>query len=99
MAPAGFKVRMIADAAKADTVLSEGPKLNKNKYDVVVPIFLPDEGGFTWLDQFLEKNPHFVELSDRKLVEWISKSGQLKAGGASARAWRNSNDKPDINSG
>jgi len=44
------------------------------------------------LDQFMADNPHFVELSDRKLVEWASRSGLPKP---KPNFQRTSNDKPD----
>ncbi len=36
---------------------------------------LPGQGVFDWTDRFLEQNPGYVELSDRKLLEWAQKSG------------------------
>merc|ERR1712048_1033819 len=47
-------------------------------------------------DTFLEKNPNYVELSDRKILEWAASSGlwKPKAGG-----WKASNDKPEFNFG
>ena len=32
------------------------------KYEVIFPVAVPDEGTFDWLDEFLEKNPEYVEL-------------------------------------
>lgn len=29
---------------------------------------LPEQGYFDWVDQFLQKNPGYVELSDRKII-------------------------------
>eukprot|EP00913_Durusdinium_trenchii_P021131 g19855.t1 len=61
---------------------------------VIFPVALPDEGGFDWLDQFLESNPSFTEVSDRALLKWCERSGihRPKGYGASARS---SNDKPE----
>lgn len=32
------------------------------KYEVIFPVGVPDEGTFAWLDDFLKKNPTYVEL-------------------------------------
>lgn len=83
-----FKSRMIQGGATADLVESKGqPK--DGKYDVMLPVAMPDEGTFDWLDDFLKANPSYVELSDRKLQEWAASSGMIKPRGAAA-----SNDKP-----
>merc|ERR1712039_999385 len=60
------------------------------KYDVLFPVGFPDEGTFEWLDGFLEKNPQYVELSDRMIHDWIQKSGVWKC----KNQGRISNDKP-----
>merc|ERR1712151_282539 len=52
-----------------------------------------DEGTFEWLDGFLEKNKQYVELSDRKILEWAKKSGINQNGQGG------SNDKPAMNLG
>lgn len=93
-----FACCMLDSAAEADVVVA-GPHKAARKdgtYDVVFPVSLPDEGSFDWLDEFLEKNPHYVELSDRKIIEWATKSG--------LNMWRkqtlkDSNDKPDVSCG
>ena len=36
------------------------------KYEVIFPVAVPDEGTFDWLDDFLEKNPKYVELPGLK---------------------------------
>eukprot|EP00931_Biecheleriopsis_adriatica_P116143 TRINITY_DN91827_c0_g1_i1.p1 TRINITY_DN91827_c0_g1~~TRINITY_DN91827_c0_g1_i1.p1 ORF type:complete len:779 (+),score=244.32 TRINITY_DN91827_c0_g1_i1:71-2407(+) len=84
-----FNCRLLQAAATADVMVSKDqPK--DGKYQVMVPVGVPDEGTFEWLDDFLEKNPSFVELSDRKLQDWAVSSGMAKPRpGASA-----SNDKP-----
>eukprot|EP00930_Biecheleria_cincta_P097595 TRINITY_DN892_c0_g1_i1.p1 TRINITY_DN892_c0_g1~~TRINITY_DN892_c0_g1_i1.p1 ORF type:complete len:901 (-),score=241.19 TRINITY_DN892_c0_g1_i1:130-2787(-) len=93
-APLPFACRMVGDAAAADT---EATKVvpSKGKHQVVFPIGLPEQGYFDWVDEFCEKNPCFTELSDRKIIEWASKSG----------VWRpksqgvGSNDKPEAKLG
>jgi len=89
-----FKCRMINGAANSD-VMVQAPKEPKGKkYEVMVPVAFPDEGTFAWVDSFLEDNPHYVELSDRKIAEWCKSSGLIgKHSGDS------SNDKPHINYG
>merc|ERR1712000_692242 len=47
-------------------------------------------------DGFLQKNPSYTELSDRKILEWASKSGLWRQKGYS---WRASNDKPEMGFG
>merc|ERR1711920_159406 len=69
--------------------------MGDGKYEVMLPVGFPDEGTFTWLDQFLEKNPQYVELSDRRILEWAASSGLWKSG----KGWKSSNDKPDFNFG
>lgn len=92
-----FKCRMIQGAAKEDTVLMPGTKdVAGGKYEVLVPIAVPDEGTFEWLDAFLQKNPHYTEISDRKLQEWAAASGLVKP---KSMPMRSSNDKPEYNYG
>ncbi|CAL1135319.1 unnamed protein product [Cladocopium goreaui] len=62
------------------------------KYEVIFPVAVPDEGTFDWLDEFLEKNPQYVELSDRAIIKWAEKSGISHS---EQNSWKNCNDKPD----
>jgi len=89
--PLPFKCTAIGAAAAADLQLAPAPATGK--CEVVLPVGLPDEGLFDWIDDFLEKNPRFTELSDRKILEWAQKSGvpRPKAAG--------SNDKPSMSFG
>jgi len=82
-----FKCRMVNGAANSDVsvISSKEPK----QYEVILPVAFPDEGTFAWVDSFLEDNPHYVELSDRKIAEWCKSSGLL--GKPSGNF---SNDKP-----
>jgi len=82
-----FTCHMLAAAAVSD--VAQTPK-SPGKKECIFPIGLPEQGYFDWVDQFVEKNPGHVELSDRKLIEWAFKSGlgKPKKGG--------SNDKPDM---
>eukprot|EP00931_Biecheleriopsis_adriatica_P121965 TRINITY_DN969_c0_g3_i1.p1 TRINITY_DN969_c0_g3~~TRINITY_DN969_c0_g3_i1.p1 ORF type:complete len:866 (-),score=253.14 TRINITY_DN969_c0_g3_i1:81-2606(-) len=87
-----FKCRTMKGAAAADVV--ENRVVPKGgKYDVILPVGMPDEGTFAWLDTFLEANPTYVELSDRKLQEWAASSGLKTPKGTSG----SSNDKPVFN--
>eukprot|EP00927_Polykrikos_kofoidii_P016231 TRINITY_DN17309_c0_g1_i1.p1 TRINITY_DN17309_c0_g1~~TRINITY_DN17309_c0_g1_i1.p1 ORF type:complete len:952 (-),score=239.03 TRINITY_DN17309_c0_g1_i1:137-2992(-) len=90
-----FKCRSIQGAAQADVVVAPSTVPKDGRYDVLLPVAFPDEGTFDWLNDFLSRNPHFVELSDRKIIEWASKSGIVKGKGG----WRESNDKPEFNFG
>jgi len=94
-APLPFKCHMLAEAAQADVELASSPKTGDGKCEVVVPVGLPERGFFDWVDAFIQKNPSFVELSDRKILEWATKSGMWKpkSGGMY------SNDKPDLKFG
>merc|ERR1712085_73710 len=81
-----FVCKTVQGAAKDDAVVSQ-KKAGENK--VVFPVGVPNQGLFTWAESFLAKNPDYVELSDRKLIEWAEASGM----------WRKSQgslDKPDF---
>lgn len=67
-----FTCHMLAAAAVSD--VAQTPK-SPGKKECIFPIGLPEQGYFDWVDQFVEKNPGHVELSDRKLIEWAFKSG------------------------
>merc|ERR1712032_948120 len=88
-----FKCRTLQQAAKADLQEAKAATPKDGKYDVLFPVGFPDEGTFTWLDMFLEKNPQYTELSDRAIQEWIVKSGMWKP------QEKRSNDKPEYNFG
>merc|ERR1711985_127490 len=64
-----FSIRMIQDAAAEDVEAVGLCAPDDGKYDVVVPVGLPDEGTFDWVDSFLKKNPQYTELSSRKLID------------------------------
>eukprot|EP00434_Breviolum_minutum_P038299 symbB.v1.2.033969.t1/scaffold4301.1/size41663/1 len=91
-----FKCRMINDAAEEDVAKITYREPTDGRPEVLFPVFLPGEGTFHWLDWFLKEHPEFTEISDRKMVDWCTKSG-IK------RAWRDatrhSNDKPEMNFG
>merc|ERR1712217_693070 len=87
-----FKCRMIQGAAQEDMDLAPCHEPKQGKYEVVLPVAFPDEGTFDWLDAWLAKNPNYVELSDRKIMEWARCSGLW---GRNDR--KVSNDKPQFN--
>merc|ERR1712085_218298 len=91
-----FKCRMIQGAAKDDAEVVSVKASKDGRYDVLVPVAFPDEGTFDWLDAFLAKNPDYVELSDRKILEWAVASGLWKP---KTTGWKTSNDKPEFNFG
>merc|ERR1712217_567569 len=93
----GFKCRTLQQAADADVKQSKASAPKNGKYDVVLPVGFPDEGTFTWLDMFLEKNPQYVELSDRAIHNWLVKSGMWNQKSQSQS--QTSNDKPQYNFG
>merc|ERR1712232_306138 len=85
-------------AAGSDCSVAAAKTPKDGKYDVLMPVAFPDEGTFDWLDDFLEKNPQDVELSDRKIIQWAQASG-LHGRGGGGKDGRNSNDKPNVNFG
>ncbi|CAE8689822.1 unnamed protein product, partial [Polarella glacialis] len=91
--PLPFSCRMLADAASADVELAKLPVAGA-KNEVVFPVGLPEQGFFDWVDDFVEKNPGYTELSDRKMQEWAYKSGVYRA-----KAQGGSNDKPSMKTG
>lgn len=90
--PLPFSCRTLRDAAAADLELST-PTADGKKCEVVFPIGLPDHGLFDWADQFLAEHPDFTELSDRKTIEWATKSGFWRPKGQ-GKSDKGSNDKP-----
>jgi len=90
-----FKCTMLQAAATADAAVAASKEPKDGKYEVMMPVAFPDEGTFEWLDGFLETNPSYVELSDRKIAQWAKASGHHSKGGGD----RGSNDKPQLNTG
>merc|ERR1719162_1674853 len=87
-----FKCLHLGEALVADSVVvKEVPQ--KGKHEVMVPVGLPDEGTFDWLDTFLAKNRDYVELSERAILEWAHKSGLQRQGGFTKRSC---NDCPEL---
>merc|ERR1712079_182892 len=84
---------MVQGAATGDVDVIR-PREGKRK--VILPVGLPDEGTFEWLDAWHRKNPGYMELSDRKILEWAQSSGLWKN---KTTNWKHSNDKPDFNYG
>jgi len=91
LAPLPFKCHMLGSAAKADVELSQVAKPVGGKYEVVFPVGLPEQGFFDWVDDFVAKHPDYVELSDRKINEWASKSSLWRG-----KTQGGSLDKPDM---
>merc|ERR1712048_790514 len=72
--PLPFNCRCVGEAAQADVALEKVAK-STQKYEVLFPVGLPEEGTYDWLDQFLAKNRTFCEISDRAIIQWATKSG------------------------
>jgi hypothetical protein len=89
-----FKCRMVSGAASSDASVAASKEQKDGKYEVVMPVAFPNEGTFDWLDEFLAKNPKYVELSDRKIVDWCKSSGLWYKGSPGG-----SNDKPSLSFG
>merc|ERR1712060_463324 len=96
MVPLPFTCHTVVEMAKDDGLVLAPKTSVGDKCEVLFPVGLPDEGTFDWLDQFLEKNPHYTELSDRQILKWAEKSGLWRP---KTSSWKNSNDKPDMNFG
>merc|ERR1712194_18109 len=92
-----FKCRMLRDASTADLeVVSAAPPAKDGKNEILFPVAIPDQGVFDWLDQFLEDNPKYLEISDRKTLAWAASSGLSRPRGNASSV---SNDKPGMNFG
>jgi hypothetical protein len=83
-----FRCRGLQGAAQEDLAVAPPSVPPGGPSEVLLPVAVPDEGTFDRMDAFLEENPGFVELSDRKLVEWAQWSGVRTQ---TRSAW---NDKP-----
>eukprot|EP00933_Yihiella_yeosuensis_P046955 TRINITY_DN4258_c0_g1_i1.p1 TRINITY_DN4258_c0_g1~~TRINITY_DN4258_c0_g1_i1.p1 ORF type:complete len:1006 (+),score=337.27 TRINITY_DN4258_c0_g1_i1:69-3086(+) len=94
--PLPFKCHTLLQASKAHSEVRTSTAPKDGKYEVVLPVGLPDEGTFDWVDQFLEKNRNYTELSDRAILDWANKSGLQRNGGYAKRCC---NDKPEMNFG
>eukprot|EP00928_Gymnodinium_smaydae_P007295 TRINITY_DN12642_c0_g1_i1.p1 TRINITY_DN12642_c0_g1~~TRINITY_DN12642_c0_g1_i1.p1 ORF type:complete len:849 (-),score=205.53 TRINITY_DN12642_c0_g1_i1:276-2822(-) len=95
LAPLPFKCRMWQDVATADcNVVKPVPPLKDGRYEIIFPVSLPNEGGYDWLDSFLESNPKYSEISARAVARWAERSGIFKA-----RGERGSRDDLDFSSG
>jgi len=80
--------------AKSGVEVASAPKASKDgKFEVVYPVGIPDEGVFDWLDQFLEKNPQYTELSSRSLMAWAKYSGVRYSGVPQSK------DRPELQTG
>jgi len=97
LAPLPFVCRTWQEVVKDDADLRKsGRSMADGKYEVLFPVGLPDEGTFDWLDRFLQKNPHYTEISDRTILRWAERSGLWRP---HPNNWKNSNDKPEMNFG
>eukprot|EP00927_Polykrikos_kofoidii_P033429 TRINITY_DN2825_c0_g2_i1.p1 TRINITY_DN2825_c0_g2~~TRINITY_DN2825_c0_g2_i1.p1 ORF type:complete len:1084 (-),score=246.91 TRINITY_DN2825_c0_g2_i1:121-3372(-) len=91
--PLPFQCRMINNAAAEDVEVLPAISPKDGKHEVLFPVAVPDQGAFDWLDLFLESNPNFVELSDRKILDWARKSGVTRPRGYLSK---DSHDKPGM---
>lgn len=82
--PLPFSCQMLQSAAESDVIESKECEVGTpGIYNVMMPVAIPDEGTFDWLDEWLEAHPSWVELSDRKLQQWAVSSGLSKPKGGS----------------
>jgi len=97
--PLPFACRPVGAAARADTEAAALPApAADGKFEVLMPVGYPNEGTFDWLDEFLRRTPGYVELSDRKILEWAAHSGLTRLKGALSSKL-SSRDKPDFGFG
>lgn len=61
--------------------------------EVVVPVGLPDAGVYDWVDRFMEDHPTFLEISERFMERWCTKSGLVRDGEPGPS---HSRDEPDM---
>jgi len=98
-APLPFTCRMVADAAADDVeVNSKAVRAGESakECNVLFPVGMSEQGYFEWVDNFLVKNPSYVEISDRAIQAWAAKSGiqgakdvAHQAGTKDSPAWEN----------
>eukprot|EP00419_Tripos_fusus_P029488 CAMPEP_0172727708 /NCGR_PEP_ID=MMETSP1074-20121228/91828_1 /TAXON_ID=2916 /ORGANISM="Ceratium fusus, Strain PA161109" /LENGTH=836 /DNA_ID=CAMNT_0013554881 /DNA_START=90 /DNA_END=2600 /DNA_ORIENTATION=+ len=88
-----FTCRMFADMLEFDSSRLEPSTAPREVREIVIPVGLPGEGLFDFASKFLEKHPHFNELSERKIAEWCHKSG-LRSKAKLSKG--HSRDRPDF---
>eukprot|EP00929_Paragymnodinium_shiwhaense_P033802 TRINITY_DN18499_c0_g1_i1.p1 TRINITY_DN18499_c0_g1~~TRINITY_DN18499_c0_g1_i1.p1 ORF type:complete len:905 (-),score=228.58 TRINITY_DN18499_c0_g1_i1:186-2900(-) len=88
-----FSCRMLQDADAKDLVETVHKEPKDGKCEVLFPVCLPEEGPFDWLDEFIEKNPQYTEISDRAILNWCEKSGIVRTRGYAARSAK---DRPEM---
>eukprot|EP00928_Gymnodinium_smaydae_P069895 TRINITY_DN5372_c0_g1_i1.p1 TRINITY_DN5372_c0_g1~~TRINITY_DN5372_c0_g1_i1.p1 ORF type:complete len:834 (-),score=138.74 TRINITY_DN5372_c0_g1_i1:220-2721(-) len=91
-----FKCLMLQSASTTDVEVPKPCKPEKNK--LVFPVGIPDEGIVEWTDRFLAQHPEFLELSDRSILQWATKSGIVRPA-PMRNSYESSNDKPEFNTG
>lgn len=82
--PLPFSCHMLNSAAKADTEANPNKKPRADaKFELLVPVALPEEGGYDWVDTFLQgkEGKGYQELSERVFVDWVEQSGVRAAPG------------------
>ncbi|CAK9107080.1 unnamed protein product [Durusdinium trenchii] len=97
-----FTCDMVQDAMVSHSVVT--PADTTTEFEVLFPCCLPDQGGFDWLDLFKAKNPQYIELSDRMIMDWAEKSrgsdvGNRDGSGITCPKLPGSNDKPEMKFG
>jgi hypothetical protein len=69
-----FTCKVLQEAAAKEVSITKYDAPADGKYKVLFPVGLPDEGTFDWLDMFLKQNLEYTEISDRMIVEWVTRS-------------------------
>lgn len=91
-----FKCNLLGNMAADDAESSNVGRPVDGRYSMVVPVGLPEQGLLDYVDHFLEENPEYTELSERKVKDWFLKSGLWVH---KARPGGGSSDKPSLNFG
>eukprot|EP00928_Gymnodinium_smaydae_P055668 TRINITY_DN39162_c0_g1_i1.p1 TRINITY_DN39162_c0_g1~~TRINITY_DN39162_c0_g1_i1.p1 ORF type:complete len:990 (-),score=307.99 TRINITY_DN39162_c0_g1_i1:357-3173(-) len=91
-----FKCRMLQDASREDVEVVPVASPAAGVPEVLFPVGLPDQGIFDWVDQYVAANPGYLELSDRKVLEWARRSDVHRRSGSSSSA---STDSPGMDFG
>ncbi|CAE7667092.1 Hnrnpu, partial [Symbiodinium pilosum] len=94
--PLPFKCHTWQEVQKAHSEVKTSPAPKDGKYQVLLPVGLPDEATFDWVDQFLSKNKNYTEISDRSILDWANRSGLQRSGGYFKRS---SHDHPEMHFG
>mmetsp|Transcript_63019 Transcript_63019/g.114517 ORF Transcript_63019/g.114517 Transcript_63019/m.114517 type:complete len:747 (+) Transcript_63019:15-2255(+) len=74
--PPPFRCLSVQEAALEDCKVTEAAAaLQDGKHEILLPVGLPDEGIWKWIDRFLEDHKDYYELSRKIILQWAARSG------------------------